>query len=387
METTAESSKQEGTPQAPPPPQPPPPPAFHSSGFATRSSRKPAAAKRLRTGSGGGGGDAEGLCDGGSDEEALQLPRYEGSDATRRCNYFVKKRNAGNQSFTKKDKQTEQRAEVSERYASKRSLDLHNDQMATAATGVDAPKTEDHRAILERNVSLGQAILEGKLERGIYRGQGAYAPVTQIREGSIAAGKYTGLYGPVRGIDNVRMTMRIDYDPCICKDYKETGYCGFGDTCKFLHDRTDYKGGWQIEQEWQDEQKKKQAKLERVMKRKFGGNTEEEPQEELDSDDDSDDDDDDVNKLPFACLICRTKWTKESKPVVTECGHYFCEACAVGQYAKTVKCSECSKPTNGIFNVATRIIQKMEANPPEEEPEVQHGIPTSQSEEVGDVSR
>ena len=32
----------------------------------------------------------------------------------------------------------------------------------------------------------------------------------------------------------------------ICKDYKETGYCSFGDSCKFIHDRSDYKSGWEI---------------------------------------------------------------------------------------------------------------------------------------------
>lgn len=32
----------------------------------------------------------------------------------------------------------------------------------------------------------------------------------------------------------------------ICKDYKETGYCSFGDSCKFIHDRGDYKSGWEI---------------------------------------------------------------------------------------------------------------------------------------------
>ena len=31
------------------------------------------------------------------------------------------------------------------------------------------------------------------------------------------------------------------------------GYCGFGDSCKFLHDRSDYKHGWQIEREWNEQ--------------------------------------------------------------------------------------------------------------------------------------
>ena len=31
------------------------------------------------------------------------------------------------------------------------------------------------------------------------------------------------------------------------------GFCGFGDSFKFLHDRSDYKHGWQIEKEWNDQ--------------------------------------------------------------------------------------------------------------------------------------
>lgn len=33
----------------------------------------------------------------------------------------------------------------------------------------------------------------------------------------------------------------------------DLGYCGFGDSCKFLHDRSDYKHGWQIEREWNEQ--------------------------------------------------------------------------------------------------------------------------------------
>ena len=35
----------------------------------------------------------------------------------------------------------------------------------------------------------------------------------------------------------------------MCKDFKDTGYCGYGDACKFLHDRSDYKSGWQLEKD------------------------------------------------------------------------------------------------------------------------------------------
>ena len=47
----------------------------------------------------------------------------------------------------------------------------------------------------------------------------------------------------------MRTTVRWDYAPDICKDFKETGFCGFGDSCKFMHDRGDYKFGWQLERE------------------------------------------------------------------------------------------------------------------------------------------
>lgn len=34
--------------------------------------------------------------------------------------------------------------------------------------------------------------------------------------------------GPIRAPANLRATVRWDYQPDICKDYKETGFCGFG---------------------------------------------------------------------------------------------------------------------------------------------------------------
>lgn len=109
----------------------------------------------------------------------------------------------------------------------------------------------------------------------------------------------------VRRIQNIKFVLtsvltkynffyRWDYQPDVCKDFKETGFCGFGDSCIFMHDRSDYKHGWQLDREWDEKQKAKQKKL-----------------QDGKSDEDNDDDDrkyeipSDEDDLPFACFICR----------------------------------------------------------------------------------
>jgi RING finger protein 113A len=123
--------------------------------------------------------------------------------------------------------------------------------------------------------------------------------------------------------------VRWDYQPDICKDYKETGFCGFGDNCKFLHDRGDYKSGWQIDRELEQQSKQPVAA---VDVRQFEIASEEEEE-----------------GLPFACFICRKPFTR---PVVTRCKHYFCEACALDHFRKTTKCFVCGGKTFGSFNPA-----------------------------------
>ncbi|KAF4464870.1 pre-mRNA splicing factor cwc24 [Fusarium albosuccineum] len=57
--------------------------------------------------------------------------------------------------------------------------------------------------------------------------------------------------GPTRASTNVRTTTTIDFAPDVCKDYRKTGFCAFGDSCVFLHDRSDMKQGWQLDREWE----------------------------------------------------------------------------------------------------------------------------------------
>ncbi|KAG4304873.1 hypothetical protein PORY_001548 [Pneumocystis oryctolagi] len=140
--------------------------------------------------------------------------------------------------------------------------------------------------------------------------------------------------GPVQARHVVPTTF-IDYAPDVCKDYKQTGFCGFGDSCKFLHDREDYKAGWQLDREWEEVQYKKRIAT-------LHAKGQESHSEESSSDED----------IPFACFICREEYVH---PIVTKCGHYFCEACAIKRYRKNPNCIICGAGTSGIFNAAKKL--------------------------------
>ena len=150
-----------------------------------------------------------------------------------------------------------------------------------------------------------------------------------------------GKAGPSRAPPTARNVSVMDYQPDVCKDYKETGYCGYGSACKFLHDRSDYKAGWQIDQEWEEEQKKKRKELQDRLLRVASG---EEPPDE--------DEGADKDELPFACYLCRKEFVQ---PIVTVCGHYFCEACALRRYRVDPTCAVCQKQTHGLFNKAAEL--------------------------------
>lgn len=153
-------------------------------------------------------------------------------------------------------------------------------------------------------------------------------------------------FGPLKaGPDNIRTISLVDYQPDVCKDYKETGFCGFGDTCKFLHDRSDYLRGWELDNSYLSSNAAANSFLAKQAQRnKRPG--------ESDDDNDSDSDSDD---LPFACLICRQPF--RSDPVVTLCGHYYDSDCAIKRFGKTAKCFACGKPTGGVFNKAHKLIK------------------------------
>jgi Zinc finger C-x8-C-x5-C-x3-H type (and similar)/zinc-RING finger domain len=173
----------------------------------------------------------------------------------------------------------------------------------------------------------------------------AERPLIDVADTPRAGGNvnHDKLYGPIRAPAHIRTSVRVDYQPDVCKDYKETGYCGFGDACKFLHDRGDYKSGWQLDRDWTEQQellRKGATTLDRD-----GDESSRHSLKELGSD-----------GLPFACFICREPFTK---PVVTLCQHYFCEECALKRMETDSTCAVCSKQLRGVFNTATKLTGKL----------------------------
>ena len=123
----------------------------------------------------------------------------------------------------------------------------------------------------------------------------------------------------------------------------ETGYCGFGDTCKFLHDRGTYLQGWQLD------------KVAPSGSNFITFATRAGLHKPQNSDSDNDDDSDEADDIPFACVICRKPYTD---PIVTRCKHYFCQQCAIKRYVKNPKCAACGTATGGLFNRADKIVER-----------------------------
>jgi RING finger protein 113A len=185
-----------------------------------------------------------------------------------------------------------------------------------------------------------------------------------------SASKPGSYFGPKLAPTNVRVTCRFDYQPDICKDYFETGYCGYGDNCKFAHIREDYKSGSQLEREFEEEQKRKEEELKNAFSalRDEDDDGDDDGAKDGAKDGDGDGDADETgiaggdgggggdDGLPWACWICREKF---KDPIVTKCHHYFCANCAMTRYRTTRKCAACGKDTEGIFNTAHEIVAKM----------------------------
>lgn len=116
------------------------------------------------------------------------------------------------------------------RYKSKRSAlpEGPRDQGATSELTIETEKDRDAIALFKKSQDINKE-LEGKEDDNIYRGLNNYTKYFKKKDTVQGnAGSGANSVGPMRAPTNVRSTVRWDYQPDICKDYKETGFCGFG---------------------------------------------------------------------------------------------------------------------------------------------------------------
>ncbi|UJR22434.1 hypothetical protein I4U23_025494 [Adineta vaga] len=245
------------------------------------------------------------------------------------------------------------------------------DMGATATVEIDTDTKIDQQTIFERAKKINEE-LKGKVDDKIYRGMNNYQQFYEKRDtaqGNASSGLVRN-NGPIRAPAHLRVSVRWDYQPDICKDYKETGYCGFGDSCKFLHDRSDYKHGWQLEREWNEQsygavdnnsqrylvgdKAPDHTNRSAAWSAFSSGNQNAAHGHDVGSDDDNEEQTEDG--LPIKCPVCREAF---KEPVVTKCRHYLCETCALSQYRINPGCPVCHAPTGGAFKPAKEIVAKL----------------------------
>ena len=228
------------------------------------------------------------------------------------------------------------------KYSAERSSTINssNDATKTSALYQDTSNERDNfsaKDLLSRTYLKSQS---SATNEPTYHGAAAYTSFISKNPNAPARAPV----GPIKAPTNIRTITVTDYAPDVCKDYKQTGFCGFGDNCKFLHSRESYKQGWELDREWDVLGKDKKKGGTKITK-------------SGDDDDEEAADEEMLENIPFACIICKDPY---KNPIVTKCGHYFCEGCALNRYRRNPSCAACGAGTGGVFNGAKNLKKLLE---------------------------
>ena len=178
------------------------------------------------------------------------------------------------------------------------------------------------------------------------------APTPKVTHKSLVSGKF----GPVRSLNTAQHSNGIDYNPSRCKDFHESGYCAFGDSCIFIHDRGDYKSGYELDKEWDQKMRAKEERRKRRAQKQQSGVELDSEEDSTDSEELEDYEEEMVYKeIDEQCLLCGQDY---KLPTLLPCGHIFCDKCAISNYKSHRTCFKCGKITDGIFNDGTKLLKK-----------------------------
>lgn len=118
----------------------------------------------------------------------------------------------------------------------------------------------------------------------------------------------------------------LDYAREVCKDYKDTGFCGFGDSCKFIHDRGEHEQVTKLNAAWEAFRDKKSVSS-------ATSSTD--------------------LKTDRICGICKVPFTEKITILsAIPCNHLFCSTCALSSEKTKRRCQVCKAPINGQFKAA-----------------------------------
>lgn len=196
-----------------------------SAGFAKRSIKNKFARKRKQS------SDEDARKNSSSDEGESSAVVNKGEK--RKFNPNVFSSTAAKKAQRQKDSSDSNNSsdeDVVVKYKSKRNAapEGPRDQGATSELIIETEQDRDAVALFKKSQQINKD-QEGKEDDKVYRGLNNYTKFFKKRDTAAGnAGSGANSVGPMRAPTNIRSTVRWDYQPDICKDYKETGFCGFG---------------------------------------------------------------------------------------------------------------------------------------------------------------